>query len=377
MTMRIALLLCAALLMSGCAGKTGLNDFRVSMGFISAYDAAVDDFKQGEVMAARVRLLSVKKDHEDYKKARRFLNHKVNPARLKLLRYYARKGKSEEKEKRWAQAEVAYKAAAALSRSPKALLGYQKNMNIKARQLRAKSIFAQRLEEDEIWMLWLDSYNPPHGLLGDDATFVAAREMNAELLEKRMEDSLVLANQYKDSDTPELTWVYADSYLRLKPDSQKAGSLKLTTENNLSNTFDFSDIAKTMKKKKRVQTSAIAKRKVKKADVEKLVAKGEWVQAKKSAQILRRQGNADADQLLKYIQQEMALLAAKAYEEGNLAFRLEQIGEAVAAWKEAVRLMPSEQTYVDSLNKGQQIQERLSALKAEESASEKDVSIEE
>lgn len=104
-------------------------------------------------------------------------------------------------------------------------------------------------------------------------------------------------------------------------------------------------------------------------DVEAVIFKSSasqmWSEAKNAAISLRRQGDSAADPLLETIKQEVEQLAAKAYTDGNLFFRLERIDEAVKSWELAVKWMPNEQTYVDVLRKGLQIQERLSALKKE------------
>ncbi|MDQ6980283.1 MAG: hypothetical protein Q9M46_02275 [Ghiorsea sp.] len=380
MSLRIYTLLVVVFLLSGCAG---FNDFRVSVGLISPYKAAEDAFKQGEMIEARHRLESIKKTDKDYAKARRFLNNKVDPARFKLLRYYARKGKSEEAAGHWAQAEEAYKTAAGLSRSPNALLRYQKAMNIKARKLRMQSLYMQRLEEDEAWLRWLDNYTPPRGLLGDDVSFTLAREDLTEVLEYRVDHALWLANKYKKLKLPEVAWVYADSYLRFKPDSEKAKRLKQAMTEMMPSVLRVEAWSKavvrkkTKKSTKKVAYKKIVHQKVSKKDVQILMKEGKWAAAKQTALILRRQGSPDADALLKVIEQKTARLAAKAYEQGNIAFRKENIDAAVSFWGKAVHWMPKEQTYIDSLRRGQKIQERLAALKREESPAEKDSKIEE
>ena len=379
MSQRIYVMLIAVLFLSGCAGKGGFNDFRVSVGLISPYKAAEEAFKKGEMMEARQRLVSIKKTDKDYAKARRFLNNKVDPARLKLLRYYARKGKSEETYGHWAQAEEAYKAAAGLSRSPKALLRYQKAMNIKARQLRMQSLYIQRLEEDNAWLEWLDNYTPPRGLLGDDIAFALARDDLAEVLEYRVDHALWLANKHKKIGLPEIAWVYADSYLRFKPDSKKVKDLKQTMQKLMPSELSVEKIDKkaASKKIKKVYKRKTVHKKVVKNDVQLLMKAEKWAEAKLAALTLRRQGNPDADALLKVIEQKTSALAAGAYEQGNIAFRKEHIAQAVAFWEKAVQWMPDEQLYVDTLRRGRKVQERLAALKREESPAEKDSKVEE
>lgn len=379
MGVRVNIMLIAVLLLSGCAGKGGFNDFRVSLGLISPYTVAEEAFKKGDMMEARQRLVSIKKTDKDYQRARHFLNIKVDPARLKLLRYYARKGKSEEDAGHWEQAEEAYKTAAGLSRSPKALLRYQKSMNLKVRQLRMQSLYTQRLEEDEAWLKWLENYTPPRGLLGDDASFALARDDLAEVLEYRVDHALWLANKHQKLNLPEISWVYADSYLRFKPDSEKAQDLKQTMAELMPSVLkvEKANKRKVSKKPKKIYKIKPKHKKVSKKDVQNLMKQEKWAVAKRAALTLRRQGSPDADALLKVIEQRTTKLAARAYEQGNIAFRKEHIDQAVFFWEKAVRWMPGEQLYMDTLRRGRKVQERLAALKHEESPAEKGSKIEE
>jgi len=377
MLLRLVFLVALTLLVGGCAGKNVVNDLRVSLGIDSAYDVAVDEFKQGLVMEARSRLVSIKKEHKDYTQAQSFLKKKVEPARLKLLRYYARKGKKEEGLEHWAKAEDAYKSAAGLSTKPKALLTYQENMNLKVRQLRADEIYAQRQQEDDEWLKWQSEYNPPKGLMGDDESFAIAREDLNESLDKRLDQARSLAEKFRKMKLPELAWVYADSFLRFKPDVKKVQDLKLAMASDVPKDFRLGQISKKVTKRSVSKPQKASRSNVTKASVEGLMIQGKWLEAREEAQALRRAGDASADALLEDIQANIADLAAKAYSEGNLAFRLEQIDKAVDYWQQAVTYMPSEMIYVESLRRGIQIQERLSALKTEESQSEKDTKIEE
>jgi len=365
--LRLGIIL-SVLLLSGCAGKHTFDEFRVSVGLLSPYNAALKDFKHGEMMLARQRLLSVKKDDEDYKKSRQFLNDKVEPARLKLLRYYAQKGKSEEKLKHWARAEEAFKTAATLSRSPKALLKYEQNMNIKVRQLRAEALFKLRFKEDKARLQWKDDYNPPMGLLGDDVGFSYVREHVSDVTETYMDETWKLAQKFKKLGLPELAWVYADSYLRLNPDAEDVLAFKVNMANQVPKALRLphGSANKKIKVTKSARSSkrkVVSHNKVTKEEVEKLIKNQKWAEAKKAAQSLRRQGNSAADGLLQSIDKTTEKLAEKSYEKGNIAFRKEQIDRAVVFWKQAVELKPHKQLYVDSLERGQKVQERLSVLK--------------
>ncbi len=370
MIIRLTLLMTLMLLITGCSGKS-LNDFRVSAGFLSPYEAAVADFKQGDIMEARARLRSVAKDHQDYKRAQDFLKKSVEPARLKLLRFYAKKGKAEQKKKHWAQAEEAYKTAAALSIQPKALLNYQREMSEAVRRLRAETIYKQRKNADQIWLSWRKDYQAPTGLFADDEAFMSAREQVEQAYELRLRKTWALAEKYKEMDMPEMAWVYADSYLRLKSDSQKALDLKNAMATAIPKNYRLGEVS-SKKKETRVTVFKASEKHVK-----MLMQQEKWAEAKREAQALRLQGNSKAEKLLKNIQESIIRIAEKAYADGNLAFRLEQIDKAVKFWEEAVYWMPKEQVYIDSLRRGRKIQERLSALKSDESPADKEEKVEE
>ena len=368
MTVRLALLLGLTLLVTGCAGKN-FNDFRVSIGFLSPYDAAVNEYKQGKIMEARARLLAVAKEHEDYKSSREFLKKKVEPARLKLLRYYVRKGKKEESLRHWAQAAEAYKAASTLSIKPQPLVEYYKEANLKARKVRAQAIYDLRKDEDEAWLKWKESYNPPEALLGNDELFAIARQEFEKLSDQRLAKTWELAKKYKLLDIPEMAWIYADSYLRFNARSKDAQDLK----NAMSTAIPAVVRVDTSKGRKYSPKRTVRKipekdAKVSEAHVRKLIAEKKWKEAREEARALRLQGDKSADKLLTIIDENIDVLANKAFQDGNLAFRLEQINKAVEFWQQAVDWVPDEQTYVDSLRRGMQIQERLEALKSDDNS---------
>ena len=370
MTIRFGLILAFVLTLSGCGGKS-FKDFTVSFGFVSPYDVAVNDYKKGKMLEARERLLSIPKEHNDYKKAKDFLNEKVEPARLKLLRYYVRKGKKEEKLKHWAQAADAFKTAAGLSTRPQVLIDYQNTNSLKARKLRAQTLYEQLKTEDSAWLSWKGNYIPPSGLLGNDEAYLIARESFEKSMEARLQKTWQLATKYKQMDMPELAWIYADSYLRFNSRSKDAQDLK-----NAMNTAipDVVRIHQSEKKsiKKTVRKSIEKDAKVSVDHVKLLMLKKNWLEAKSEARALRLQGDVNADKLLEVIQKNIEEVAQKAFQDGNLAFRLEKIDEAVGYWQKAVELMPNEQSYADSLRRGMQIQERLEALKSEDAPSDTD-----
>ena len=347
------------LFISGCVGKRG-DDFRVSLGLVSAYETAQKAFHQGQIMQARERLLTIKKDDKDYTKAQTFLKKDVEPARLKLLRYYARKGKAEEKRGNWAKAEEAYAMAAELSQQPKALKTYQKNMNLKVRQLRFDSMYQQRKKEDKIWLDWQNAYIPPRGLKGDDDIFADAREDIDQATDHRIEAAWKRAEVYRDEDKPEMAWLYADAYLRLYPGDKKAQDLRNAMATALPKGFNLPESKGSEEKAKLVKPVQV---KASSQRVKLLMKQEKWLEAKKEALNLRKQGHPDADKLLAEIDAKIVSLAEDAYQKGNLAFRSERINQAVLFWQQAVDLKPNEQTYVDSLRRGKQIQERLNALK--------------
>lgn len=361
---RILIIISGLMLLAGCAGKSTLHDFRVSLGLDTAYDAAVVEFNQGQVMEARERLLSIKKEDPDYKKAQVFTKEKVEPARLKLLNYYTRKGEREEKDNHWAKAEEAYQTAATLSAKPQALKRNQARMNLKVRQLRVDTLYKQRKKEDENWLSWKQSYAPPQGLIADDEAFLKVRNDFNKNLETRLEQTWVLAQHYRDKDAPEIAWLYADAYLRLAPGIKKAQDLKNAMATALPKGFVLPQENKPVKQVK-AKPVLVVKAQGSVKSVRSLMKQDKWLEAKQGAILLRKEGDPAATKLLEAINVQIKKRAEKYYVDGNLAFRLEKIDEAVAFWQQAANWMPNEQTYVDSLRRGKQIQERLAALKAD------------
>ncbi len=359
--MKSVIYLCLALLVSACAGKRG-DDFRVSLGLVSAYDTAQTSFHQGLIMEPRERLLTISQDDEDYKKAQKFLKQELEPARLKLLRYYAQKGKSEEKKKNWAKAEEAYRMAAELSQQPEALKSYQRRVNLKVRQVRFDDLYDKQKIEDETWKNWKESYVPPMGLYGDDEVFSLVRMDIIKGFDLHSAQTWSRAQTYEKKDVPELAWLYADAYLRLSPGDKKAQDLKNAMKTAVPRGFRLPKDEGSVSKAK---VTKAAKTPLDTTHVKGLMTQGKWVEAKLEALSLRKQGNQEADKLLEKIDGKIAELAEDSYQKGNLAFRSEKIDAAVKFWQRAVDLKPNEQTYMDSLRRGKQIQERLGALKIE------------
>ncbi len=362
---RICITLLGLMLLGGCAGKNTFNDLRVSLGLDSAYHAAVVAFNQGQVMEARERLLSIKKEDPDYAKAQSFVKDKVEPARLKLLSYYSHKGEREEKNNHWAKAEEAYQTAATLSAQPQALKKRQASMNLKVRQLRVDTLYKQRKKEDENWLNWKTSYEPPQGLIYDDEAFLKVSNDLNKNLETRLAQTWALAQYYRDKDAPELAWLYADAYLRLSPDIKKAQDLKNAMATALPKGFVLPQEDKKVEGTQEVKTVRVVKTQGSVKNVRRLMNQAKWLEARQGALILRKEGNADAEKLLETIDTQIKKHAEKSYIDGNLAFRLERIDEAVVFWQQAVNWMPHEQIYVNSLRRGKQIQERLAALKSD------------
>lgn len=363
--------------LGGCASQ--LNDLKVSLGVLSPYEVAVDELKKGQVIEARHRVVALKKDHPDYAISKELLDKKIEPARLKLLRYYARKGKDEEKKGNWAKAEEAYSTAAGLSIQPKVLLNYQRAMALKVRNVRFRALYQQLLNEDQAWLRWKDAYYPPTGMSGDDVVMGKSSETMMQILETRLSKIWSLSEQYTSDYLPEIAWLYADSYLRFKPENTQATTRKQVMSAAAPKEIVLGGLMARIQEKSapsapKVQVSQPkVVPQVSVAAVQKLMADGDWLSARHEAQLLRAQGNADGDNLLQSINDTTADLAAKAFKEGNLAFRLEKIDQAVAFWEQAVKWEPKEQTYIDSLRRGRQIQERLAALKIEEDPAEKKV----
>jgi len=352
---------CAELISPEQAGKFS------AFSFLNTYEAALTDYEKGRIMTARKRILAMDKGREDYPAAAKLLKEKVEPARLRLLSHFSRAAEQSERAGKWYVAMGQYSQAAELSTKPAPLKKKQNEMEIKMRQQRMDALIDQRRNEDAYLLSWLSSYEPPRGVYPKDEAFERSLEHLQEMVEERGSQAYSDAKRYLGRDLPELAYVEVESYLRLVPDSERGKSLMADVKNEMAKRFriaaykNYGVRSSTSQRVKMPET-------VKREQVVELIRKQDWVKAKRYALVYRREGGKDADHLLKQIQGNIEKMAAEYFTSGRVAFRKEQLEQAVEYWEKAVALEPENSEYVNALQRARQLQERLKVLQSEEGA---------
>ncbi|MDX8397133.1 MAG: hypothetical protein R8K49_02310 [Mariprofundaceae bacterium] len=365
---RCMLALLSAVLLSACAGnkydQLSKPVKASSFAYLNSYDMALRDYKAGKVMEARARILAMDAKRDDYKQARILLKNKINPARIRLLRHYKAKGKKAEKSKLWAKARGFYFEAAAFSAQPEIFLGYAQKMDLSMRKDRLKVLRKQRLLEDAQWQVWQDAYEPPKGVAVKDDAFMRQRKHVDADIEARAIRTFREARHYLRKDMAGVAFVEAESYLRLKPDSEKGYDLMQEVRGLMPKVL-LKIVDKGSVKAARVRKPvAVVKVKASRAGVLALMKKGEWLQARKLGLQYRRSEGKGADKLLKDIDMNLKKAAAVQFSQGLLAFRHEHIDEATKFWQQAVLMQPENMEYVDARRRAMQLQEHLHLLRS-------------
>ncbi|MDX8395613.1 MAG: 4-hydroxy-3-methylbut-2-en-1-yl diphosphate synthase [Mariprofundaceae bacterium] len=368
--MRIFYVLLISMGLSSCTtvnttNKKGASSFS----FLNTYESALEDYQSGRVMEARNRILAMDKTREDYAQAKRLLNRQVEPARVRLLKHYSRKAKASEKKKTWSQAMRLYEQTASFSMQSKKWLKKKASMEMKFRQLRMNKLLAQRRQEDSALLKWLNNYDVPRGVPAKDNVFERMHDRVQEVADDRSNLAYADARRYVNRGMFEVAYIEAESYLRMNPDSGKGQRLMVEIKNEIPKGIYIASV------KTRKKTPSKLTRRTKKlesvtvAQVKALMAKSQWLKAKKFASVYRREGGKDADRLLKKIQIRIEKEAAMLFAKGEGAFRREHLDQAVEYWERAVVLMPNQAEYVDALQRALQLQERLGILKTDKISS--------
>lgn len=347
-----------ALFFAGC-GTTGISGKGGgALSFLNTYDAALKDFERGHIMEARNRILAMDQTREDYPQAQKLLKEKVEPARLRLLRHYVGKAKEAEQGRRWDQAMRLYGHAAELSIEPDALHAKRTAMEMAMRQVRLDQLVKLRRSEDAAILKWPDNYEPPRGLEPKDAVFEDMREMNRDLLEDRADAAYAAARRYlRQGNMPEIAYVEAESVLRLAPDSERGKRLMDDVQKAFPPALRMPKADAISRPVVRRQQARITSEQVHEA-----MGRGDWVKARELARAYRREGNSDADALLKRVESGAASAAAAYFQRGRLAWQREQVDAAVENWQKAVELTPDNAEYAEALHRASQLQDRLRVL---------------
>ncbi|MDT8375657.1 MAG: 4-hydroxy-3-methylbut-2-en-1-yl diphosphate synthase [Mariprofundaceae bacterium] len=358
--------LLVALLLAGCGGlltKEGGSTTRFS--FLNTYEAALRDYDQGRIMTSRARILAMDKTREDYPQALKLLQQKVEPARLRLVKHYHTKAMAAEQAGKWSQAMELYQQAADHSAEPEALKQSRDSMEMKMRQQRMDSLLTQRRVEDSALLAWAEAYEPPKGVSPKDSVFERAREHAQDMIEERASLVYSEARRYMGKKQPEIAYIEAESYLRLEPDSDRGKQLMEEIKNAMPKGIQIAPVQAVKSKTVKLSKRTTLPDSVTLDQVEALIDKGEWIQAKKFALIYRREGGKNAEQLLRQIQSSTEKEAADLFARGSLEFRREHLHAAIRHWEQAAALMPENVEYADALRRARQVQERLQILRSE------------
>lgn len=367
--MRICYGLFVAAVLSGCVGFVpGEPGVVGPLSFLNTYEASLNDYKKGRIMAARKRILAMDKTREDYPQALKLLKQKVEPARSRLLKHYNAKAKAAERKGKWSEAMTLYVRASELSTQPKRFKKKSYNMELKMRQDRMDNLITQKRIEDSQLLIWLNAYEPPKGVAAKDQVFERSREHVQDVIEDRGSFAYREARRYLSDGLPEIAYVEVESYLRLIPDSERGKRLLSDIKAEMPKGIQIASVKSRATKptlSKRVRMPDTVKRK----QVLELIRKADWIKAKKFALAYRRAGGGkDAERLLKKIKANTEKAAAIAFSKGRLAFRKENLDEAVRFWEKAALLMPKHIEYVSALQRALQLQEQLRILRTETEA---------
>lgn len=364
MRMAVAVFAVSAVL-PGCA-RLSIYDLTDQLGFMHSYKAAKSDFDRGRIMEAREEVLSMDKSRSDYKQARALLRNKIEPARLRLLTHYTNRAAVAEKKGDWSSAMNLYEQAAGFSTSPAALLRKQKEMSLKMRQVRMDALLHQRRREDAVILSWQNDYEPPKGVAADDVAFRRAQDYYSSMLDDRISNSLNGAKRYLRKGMPDLAYVEIESYLRYEPDSQQGKQLMAEIRKQMPRALHIpSDKAGNRPSKLPLGPMVLQPEanSVEVEEIRKQMMQKNWLEAKSLALVYRREGGAGAAALLGRIQSHIKDEAATVFQRGRVAFSKEDIDGAVRYWSRAVELMPDDPEYVDALQRGKQLQDRLRILR--------------
>ncbi|MDX8382723.1 MAG: hypothetical protein R8M45_01500, partial [Ghiorsea sp.] len=335
------------------------------LSFLNSYNMALQDYNAGKVMEARARVLAMDVGRDDYKQAQALLKNKINPARIRLLRHYKAKGKKAEKNHEWSKAMVFYQQAGEFSAKPDIFIAYVSNMELKMLQKRMDTLLKQRRLEDDVWIRWSRSYEPPRGVMASDIAFSRMRASIESDIEDREDRAYTDALRYLKKDMIGVAYVEVESYLRLMPDSDRGQHLLTDVREAMPKSLVIrAQVKRGLAKNVRREVS-VKEHSIRKSDILKLIKHRKWVQAKNEALLYRRYEGKGADKLLKVINAGLNRAAVALFAQGSVAFRKEHIDTAVKLWKQAVVMQPENVEYADALRRAMQLQERLHLLRSD------------
>jgi len=365
-----------ALMLSACQLNKSSLDHAVddllirggeTFNMMNPYAVIRHDYKRGRIMRARARVLAMNKSSRDYKKAYKFFEEVIEPARRRVFLHYLHLAQKNEKQKHWSDALWSYDQAKAVTIKPAVMEKKRAEMEQRMRQFRFEQLLKQRRKEDRHLFGGTAAYEAPGGVRANDEIYERMRENFEAMLDARARLEFREALRYLSKDLPEIAYVELESYLRLQPDRIKGKKLMVSIKREMPVFLKIPGISeRTHVGKKLIAVNRV--RHVKAATAEQVqaaLASGALLQAKQLAYIYQRNGGKGADKLLDQVQKKVRTAAASFFAKGSAAFRREQLGVAIGYWRDAAALAPEESEYIEALRRARQLQERLALLQEE------------
>jgi len=346
-----------ALLLPACGGGSSLKapTFKV----VGSYASALHYYESGEIMLARSAALRTNDSRPDYQQAQALFREKIEPARLRLLRHYRKAAEKAEQQGVLYRAKDLYLKTASVWIGDDKMLQEAARIDLILRQRRLNQVIVQRRKEDVQLLDTLNRYGVPRGLDPKDPPIV--RELNrAEVLvETRGRNAWRAAKRELREGHPEIAYVEAESYLRLRPGSRTGPLLMQEVKDALPKGLRIPV------ESRRESGVAAMPQHITVDQIGQLMQQDKWLQAYKYAMIYRRNGGDEADDLLQSINKTLKKQAEAAFRAGQLAFQSEQLDKAVEEWGRASELQPDNRDYSDSLRRAQELQERFKILQSQ------------
>jgi len=349
--------------LSSCGGKSLSHIKAQAMSAVSSYKSALYYYESGDIMLARRAALRTDQNRPDYPLAQQLLKEKIEPARLKLMRHYRQAAMQAERQGKLYLAKQFYIKTADVWVGDDKMQKEVERVDLILRQKRLDHLSAERRKEDAQLLDNINRYDPPRGLDPQDQPYIREVERAQDMVLTRGRNAWNAAKRELHEGHPEVAYVEAESYQRLRPGSRRGELL-------------MQDVREAMPKGLRIPSEARSTRTTRKTQskqtenitteqIQALMNQGKWVEAHDDVITYRRNGGDDADALLQEIDKTMKKLAETAFKEGQLAFQNEQLDKAVASWTEAAQLQPDNRDYTDSLRRATELQERFRILQGQ------------
>jgi len=367
-----AFFLIGAVFLQGCAS---VRHKIYEIGTISSYDSVLRDYRAGRILEARNRVLHMDHQRSDYQRSRQLLIRKIEPARRRLAAYYTRKAKSAERRKQWVEAERFYLQAVQFTLGDVAIKKKSEKISLIIRQIRLDRLFKQRRKEDKAFMRWLGAYEVPSGLDPRDEPFIRMLRERQRRIDARANLALTEADRYLGKGYPEVAYVEIESYLFFRPKSRMGRGLKAKIRKSLPKGIKIPSPVKiahgslanhTVKTTQHAVKTTQTKKpplQVKASDIENLIRSEDLIKAYKYAKIYYDNEGANADRYLIRIEQSRKDVARAYFHKGKLAFQRENLDRAVRLWSRSAELDPDKEEYTESLQRAEQLRERLQVLR--------------